>query len=146
LPLPTGAATEATLATRLSEATYAARTGTLGQKTAAGSAPVVLASDQPAINVIGVAPAGPPTATVASVAASAVSVTLLASNTARKGSTVQNDSSSALYVKLGAAASTASYTCLMAAGSYYETPYGYTGIITGVWVSAAGAALVTEVA
>jgi len=146
LPLPAGAATEATLATRLTEATFAARTNTLGQKTAAASAPVVLASDQPAINVVTAAPAGPATAAVASVAASITPVTLVASNTARKGATVQNDSASALYLKLGSTASNVSYTCLMAAGSYYETPYGYTGIITGAWVSAVGAALVTEVA
>jgi hypothetical protein len=145
LPLPAGAATEATLATRLTEATFTTRTPTVGQKTAAASSPVVLASDQPAINVVSAAPAGPATAAVASVAASATSVTLAASNTARKGAMVQNDSASALYLKLGSAASITSYTCLMASGSYYETPYGYTGIITGAWASAVGAALVTEV-
>jgi hypothetical protein len=145
LPLPAGAATEATLATRLTEATFTTRTPTVGQKTAAASSPVVLASDQPAINVVAAAPAGPATASVASVAASATSVTLVASNAARKGATIQNDSASALYLKLGSAASTTSYTCLMAADSYYETPYGYTGIITGAWASAVGAARVTEV-
>jgi hypothetical protein len=46
LPLPTGAATEATLATRLAEATFTARINTLGQKTMAASTPVTLASDQ----------------------------------------------------------------------------------------------------
>lgn len=46
LALPTGAATEATLATRAADATLTARLGTLGQKAAAGSTPVVLASDQ----------------------------------------------------------------------------------------------------
>jgi hypothetical protein len=46
LPLPSGAATEATLSTRLADATVTARLGTLGQKAAAGSAPVVIASDQ----------------------------------------------------------------------------------------------------
>jgi len=91
-------------------------------------------------------PAGPAAASVASVAASVTSVTLLASNALRRGSTVQNDSASALYLKLGSAASATSYTCLVPAGSYYETPYGYTGIITGAWASAVGAALVTEVA
>jgi hypothetical protein len=145
LPLPAGAATEATLATRLTEATFTARVPTLGQKTAAASSPVVLASDQPALNVIATAPAPPATASVASVAASITSVTIVASNTARKGATVQNDSASALYLKLGTAATTSSYTCLMAAGSYYEVPYGYTGIITGAWASATGAARVTEV-
>ena len=51
LPLPAGAATETTLASRLSEATFSARTPTLGPKTSAGSTPVVLASDQPAVPI-----------------------------------------------------------------------------------------------
>lgn len=46
LPLPAGAATETTLGTRLADATVTARLGTLGQKAMAGSAPVVIASDQ----------------------------------------------------------------------------------------------------
>jgi hypothetical protein len=53
LPLPTGAATEATLATRLADATFTARINTLGQKTSVNSTPVVLASDQSAIPVTG---------------------------------------------------------------------------------------------
>lgn len=51
LPLPSGAATEATLATRLADATFTARINTLGQKTMANSTPVVLASDQTVIPV-----------------------------------------------------------------------------------------------
>lgn len=51
LPLPSGAATEATLATRLADATLTARINTLGQKTAANSTPTVLASDQSAIPI-----------------------------------------------------------------------------------------------
>jgi hypothetical protein len=51
--LPTGAATEATLATRAADATITARLGTLGQKTSSGSAPVVIASDQSAVPVSG---------------------------------------------------------------------------------------------
>lgn len=46
LPLPTGAATEATLATRLADATFTGRINTQGQKAMAASTPVVLASDQ----------------------------------------------------------------------------------------------------
>lgn len=62
LPLPTGAATEttlatlateSTLATRLADATLTARLNTLGQKTMANSAPVVLASDQASITTQG---------------------------------------------------------------------------------------------
>ena len=59
LPLPTGAATEATLASVDTGANGAAantlsidgKLGTLGQKNMAGSAPVVLASDQSAVPV-----------------------------------------------------------------------------------------------
>ena len=53
LPLPTGAATETTLGTRLSDATFTGRINTLGQKTSINSTPVVLASDQSAIAVTG---------------------------------------------------------------------------------------------
>lgn len=51
--LPTGAATEATLATRLSDSTFIGRINTQGQKTSSGSTPVVIASDQSAIAVSG---------------------------------------------------------------------------------------------
>jgi len=51
LPLPTGASTEATLATRLADATFTGRINTLGQKAMAASTPVVIASDQSAIPV-----------------------------------------------------------------------------------------------
>jgi hypothetical protein len=51
LPLPSGAATETTLATLLTDTTFTARVNTLGQKTMANSTPVVLASDQNAISV-----------------------------------------------------------------------------------------------
>jgi len=51
LPLPTGAATETTLASRLAEATFTARINTLGQKAMAASTPVTFASDQSALPV-----------------------------------------------------------------------------------------------
>jgi hypothetical protein len=49
--LPAGAATEATLATRVADATITARLNTLGAKTSANSAPVVLATDQASLGV-----------------------------------------------------------------------------------------------
>lgn len=52
LPLPTGAATEATLSTRLADATFTTRINTQGQKTMAASTPVVVASDQSTIPVV----------------------------------------------------------------------------------------------
>jgi hypothetical protein len=51
LPLPAGAATEATLGGVLTTAAFQARINTLGQKASAASTPVVLSSDQPAIPV-----------------------------------------------------------------------------------------------
>lgn len=49
--LPTGASTESTLSTRLSDSTFTNRINTLGQKLSANSTPVVLSSDQSAIPV-----------------------------------------------------------------------------------------------
>jgi len=78
LPLPAGAATEATLATRateatlatraseatlatrLADATFTGRINTQGQKTMAGSTPMVIASDQSAIPVTGAVTTTPP--------------------------------------------------------------------------------------
>lgn len=86
----------------------------------------------------------------ASVAQSSVNdtasnVTLLASNTNRLGATIFNDSTVTLYLKLGATASTTSFTVAMVAASYYEVPFAYTGIIDGIWASdASGAARITE--
>jgi hypothetical protein len=82
--------------------------------------------------------------TVTQIAASVVSITLITTNTLRKGVAIHNDSTSKLKLKLGATASAASFTVNMAADSYYETPYGYTGRIDGIWDSAVGSAKVTE--
>lgn len=84
------------------------------------------------------------TPTQTSVAGSATSVSLLAANASRKGATVYNDSSAILYLKLGATASTTSYTLQMAANGYYEVPFGYVGAIDGIWASATGNARITE--
>lgn len=123
------------------DATLTARLNTLGQKTSANSAPVVLASDQSAI------PVTTDTSTasaVTSVAASVTTVNLLAINTSRKGATFYNDSSSFLYLKLGATASTTSFTVKIAPSGYYEVPSAYTGVIDGIWVSAVGSARITQ--
>ena len=53
LPLPTGAATEATLGGVLTTTAFQARVATLGQKAMAGSMPVTIASDQGAVPVSG---------------------------------------------------------------------------------------------
>ena len=86
------------------------------------------------------------TAGVTSVNSSASSVMLLSANVGRQGAGIFNDSTAALYVKLGATASTTSFTAKIAAGAYFEVPYGYVGRIDGIWESANGAARVTEYA
>lgn len=90
-----------------------------------------------------------PTATLSNVSGSASSVTLLAANTARSGAIIVNDSTAILYVKYGATASATSYTVPMAGTgggipAYHEVPFGYPGIIDGIWASATGAARITE--
>lgn len=88
---------------------------------------------------------GADSSTVARVASSTSPVTLLAANTARAGAIFYNDSTAVLYLKLGSGAGATSKTLPVAAGGYYEVPFGYTGIITGVWAAANGACDVTEV-
>lgn len=84
-----------------------------------------------------------------SVVASATNVTVLAANANRLGATVYNDPTGGaganLFLKLGATASATSYTSRLVPNAYYELPYGYTGIVDGIWASAAGNARVTEV-
>lgn len=111
-------------------------TGIVGQQTAANSLPVVLASDQ-------IASA---TSTITRVSASATSVQLLASNTARKGAIFVNDSVSNCYLKFGTTASATSYTFLMTSGStvILEQLPIYTGRIDAIWVTATGAMEITE--
>lgn len=88
------------------------------------------------------------TPTQSTVADSASSVTVLASNANRLGASIENDSSAVLYLKLGATASITSYTVRMVQYAYYEVPSGYTGVIDGIWATdpGDGAARVTELA
>lgn len=81
--------------------------------------------------------------TTSTVASSATNVTLLTANAARKGVTIFNDSTAILYVKLGATASATDFTVKMQADQYYEVPFGYIGIIDGIWASATGNARIT---
>jgi hypothetical protein len=87
------------------------------------------------------------TATTSQVADNSASVTILASNASRLGATILNDSSAALYLRLGSsAATTTNYTVRITQYGYYEVPFRYTGAITGIWASdpGDGAARVTE--
>lgn len=95
-------------------------------------------------NPITTSTARPSTSVTSSVAGSASSVVLLPANSTRLGATVYNDSSVFLYVKLGTSASTTDFTIKLFPFSYYETPYGYTGNISGVWADTVGFARVDE--
>lgn len=92
------------------------------------------------------AAAAPSTGTVTSVSSAATSTTLKAANASRKGLTITNTDANPLKVLLGAgAASAINFSVNIATNGYYELPYGYTGIVTGIWdVDGGGAAFVTE--
>lgn len=79
-----------------------------------------------------------------SVASSVTVQTILAANDARVGATVYNESTAVLYLALFAGATLTAYTVQVPANSYREIPFGYTGIITGLWFAANGSARVTE--
>ena len=84
-------------------------------------------------------------ATQSIVASSASNVSILAENSSRRGATIWNDSTQVLYLLLSnATASATVYTVAMAAGSYYEVPFTYTGPINGIWASANGNARITD--
>ncbi|MBD2202757.1 hypothetical protein H6G33_17920 [Calothrix sp. FACHB-1219] len=84
------------------------------------------------------------TSTPTSVNSSASSVTILEANVTRKGATIWNNSTATLYIEFGATASASAFTAKLLAGGYYEVPFNYTGVISGIWSAANGAALVRE--
>lgn len=87
----------------------------------------------------------PSTGTTTSVASSATPVTILAANAGRFGASVYNESTAILYLLLGAGTASATvYTVQLTSGQFYEVPYGFTGILTGLWATANGNARVTE--
>lgn len=139
--------------------------GPLGQGAMAASVPVVIASNQSAVpvsgtltavttvtavtditNAVKTRPAANTTGTQSNVASSGSDVTILASNANRLGAAVYNDSTQILYLLLAnATSSTTVYTVQMATLTYYEVPFGYSGVIKGIWASANGSARVTEI-
>ena len=131
------------------DATGAIVVNATGQQSSADSFSVVLATDQPAVTV---SPENAATSTLANVASSATSVSLLAANNNRKTAIIINDSTSDLYVTLNAsAASTTNYSLFLAA-KVGNTPSfmaingdDYSGEIRGIWSSANGFARITEV-
>jgi hypothetical protein len=86
------------------------------------------------------------TGTKSAVGSGIASVTILAANTARKGATITNTDANALYVDLsGGTASATSFTDKVLTDGVLEVPFGYTGLITGIWAAdGAGGAVVVE--
>lgn len=86
------------------------------------------------------------TGTSTQVASGTGAVTILAANTARYGASVANDDANALYLLLGAGTVSATvYTVKLYTDDFYEVPYGFTGILTGIWAGdGSGSARVTE--
>ena len=77
----------------------------------------------------------------------ATSATLLDANASRKGWAIYNDSTSTLYLRFGATASTTAFTVALIGGAYYEQlGHGvYAGRVDGIWsADGTGAARVTE--
>lgn len=106
LPLPAGAATEATLATMLTLAGFQARINTLGQKASAASTPVVLSTEQEAIlqTISGylsgsVVPLSPTAATVG-----VTSSEVVAENLSRSALYLTNTSNNIISLGFGVAA------------------------------------------
>lgn len=88
----------------------------------------------------------PQTSATTAIASSISAVTLLAANTARKGASIYNDSTQALYVLRGTGtASVTNYSLQVAPGGYYELPaVAPCDVLKGVWPVANGYARVTE--
>lgn len=86
---------------------------------------------------------GSSTATVTSVSVSPTVATLSASNAAKTKVIIHNEGGT-LFVKLGSAASSTSYSYRLTANATVEIS-GYTGIITATKASGTSNALVTEV-
>lgn len=90
----------------------------------------------------------PVPATVANVAASVASVTLLANNSQRRGALIFNDCAASLRIKFGSDASATSFSVKIPAGGIFSFPEpAYTGVVAGIWPflsNASGFARVTE--
>ncbi|MEH2224387.1 hypothetical protein [Nostoc sp.] len=82
--------------------------------------------------------------TPTTVASSISSATILAANSNRKGMTLWNDSTATLYLEFGATATTSAFVAKIYPSGYYELPFHYTGVISGIWSAANGNALVRE--
>lgn len=105
----------------------------------------LLATEATLLNVLSEVSNTVTTSTISSVASSLASVPILALNANRKGATIYNDSIQTLFLKLGPAATSSSFTVKIGPSGYYELPHPiYTGVIDGLWDLVEGNARVTE--
>ena len=87
------------------------------------------------------------TGTLTTVPSAATSTTILAANARRKGACIVNTDANALCLNLagGTATTTTAFNVRLIQNAYFEIPFGYTGLITGIWeTDGAGAANVCE--
>lgn len=70
--------------------------------------------------------------------------TLIASNTSRIGATIWNDSTSVLYIDFDSSVSMVDFARKLEPNGYCEVPFGYTGVVTGIWESVNGSAIIRE--
>mgnify|MGYP001615376110 CR=1 FL=1 len=92
-------------------------------------------------------PATSSSGALTSVASAATSTTILAANAKRKGATFVNTDANALCLRLdgGTATTTTAFNVRIIQNAYFELPFGYTGLVTGIWeADGAGAANVCE--
>lgn len=80
----------------------------------------------------------------AAIASSATVVNLFAADEQDLGRTIFNDSSSILHVKFGSGASATDKAVEIAPNGYYEVPFHYIGLVTGLWDAANGFAYCTK--
>ena len=143
--LPTGAATETTLSTLNGKVT-ACNTGAVTISTAlpAGTNNI---GDVDVLTLPDVALKNYSTSAVTSVVSAATSTSILASNVNRRMAIMVNDTDRNTYVKLGATASTTSFSYKLSPGQILELPIPiYTGAIDAIWDSSpTGSMRVTEI-
>ncbi|NJL64899.1 MAG: hypothetical protein HC903_27720 [Methylacidiphilales bacterium] len=84
------------------------------------------------------------TVTTSDVDASIESTTLLEVNANRVGATIWNKSSSNLYIDFDTVTTVNSFAVKLVPDAFYELPFGFTGIISGIWEVANGKAVIRE--
>ena len=143
--LPTGAATETTLSALNGKVT-ACNTGavTISAALPAGTNNI---GDVDVLTLPDVAIKTYSSSAITSVVSAAVSTSILASNANRRMAIMVNDTDKNAYVKLGATASTTSFSYKLTPGQTLELPVpAYTGTIDAIWdTSPTGSMRVTEI-